>query len=349
MKRNLILIVLLAIFIFAGALGAIARGKAETECPQPEIGLTVLQNEGYGYCMLIPEAYDVSRGDAAALAVYVHSPLAVEHPVLYIDVEDAAGRSAQDAADAVTAQFTDLQNLAIGRSTVRLAGQNAVQLDGVPGQNLSRELFLVHEDRLYTLTFVPDHPDEGTRYGEMLGLYDTIVRHFTLVPSRPGAPLVTGEPCAQVHEGTALRRDEHSGYCFVHPAAYTVAQPGTTLTLLRMNPAVSDDDVQLHIHVEPARGRTTRQVADALIAQIQTHQAGYTATGPLPEIIDGVWAERLDEMPGQPPSRHLLFVHQDHLYHLTFIPDQGQSQTSTQTEMESLYEFIVNSWAFLEP
>ncbi len=61
-----------------------------------------------------------------------------------------------------------------------LDGEPANQFDQVPGQDLSRQVLMVHNGRLYTLTFIPDDPDAGAAYDEMQLLYDTVMDSFSL-------------------------------------------------------------------------------------------------------------------------------------------------------------------------
>jgi hypothetical protein len=63
----------------------------------------------------------------------------------------------------------------IQRSNAEIAGQPAVILDNVPGQNLNRRVLIVHNDRLYDLTFAPlDHAELET-------FYQTIIADLLLV------------------------------------------------------------------------------------------------------------------------------------------------------------------------
>jgi hypothetical protein len=60
------------------------------------------------------------------------------------------------------------------RSTIAIAGQKAVVLDNVPGQDLMRRVLFVHDGRLFDLTFSPaDHAD-------MEAFYQTVVNDFQL-------------------------------------------------------------------------------------------------------------------------------------------------------------------------
>ena len=56
---------------------------------------------------------------------------------------------------------------------VTLGYEPAVRLDGVPGQNLSRQVIVVHDGRAYKLVFVLADEAQGEVYHEMEALYDS--------------------------------------------------------------------------------------------------------------------------------------------------------------------------------
>ena len=51
----------------------------------------------------------------------------------------------------------------------------------LPGQDFNRQLFMVHDDLLYHMMFVPDDPQAGASYRQMEDAYAMIVNtfHFT--------------------------------------------------------------------------------------------------------------------------------------------------------------------------
>jgi hypothetical protein len=62
-----------------------------------------------------------------------------------------------------------------------LDGAPANQFDQLPGQDLNRQVVLVHNDRFYTLTFVPDDPSMGDVYAEMETLYEMVMDSFSFL------------------------------------------------------------------------------------------------------------------------------------------------------------------------
>ena len=88
--------------------------------------------------------------------LYAGSLQDVSHPKLFIQVADARGRTAEQVADAVVAEATDgLPGFEIDRPFgVTIGYEPAALLDGVPGQDLSRQVIVVHDGRAYKLVFV---------------------------------------------------------------------------------------------------------------------------------------------------------------------------------------------------
>ena len=51
-----------------------------------------------------------------------------------------------------------------------------------PGQDLGRVLLVVHDDKLYRLTFVPNDPTQGDVYDQMAALFAQVLRSFRFLP-----------------------------------------------------------------------------------------------------------------------------------------------------------------------
>ncbi|MGH2606511.1 MAG: hypothetical protein ACRDG5_07950, partial [Anaerolineales bacterium] len=94
----------------------------------------------------------------------------------FIDVSEAAGRSASQVADALTAEAVAvIPAISIERAFLTIADEEAVLLEGLPGVSISRSVLIVHADRLYTLTFVPWDRTRGKEFTQLEGLYATMV------------------------------------------------------------------------------------------------------------------------------------------------------------------------------
>jgi hypothetical protein len=155
---------------------------AGPECPEPVENSTIYTNEPAGYCLLIPAAYTVQEisPKASEIAFFVDAIQNMNHARLFIAVEDTDGRTLDEI---IADQEAEIEKALPGLDLLpsfgyMLDGVMAHQFDQVPGQELSRQMFTVHNGRLYTLTFIPDDPTAGA-YAEMETLYDMVIDSFS--------------------------------------------------------------------------------------------------------------------------------------------------------------------------
>jgi len=160
---------------------------AGPECPEAAAGTILFTNAEDGFCLLLPDDYAVddsltAEGGGAETAVYVDSPLDVAHARLFITVQDAGGRTLDEiSADKKAEIETALPGFEVMWSFgYMLDGVPANQFDQVPGQDLSRQVVLVHDGRVFTLTFIPDDPSADA-YAEMQTLYDLVLDSFSFL------------------------------------------------------------------------------------------------------------------------------------------------------------------------
>ncbi len=61
-----------------------------------------------------------------------------------------------------------------------IEGESAYYLGELPGQDINRRVFMVHNDVLYTLMFLPDNSN-APAYSQMEDLYAMVINtfHFT--------------------------------------------------------------------------------------------------------------------------------------------------------------------------
>lgn len=172
-------------FQFIPKVAGVSR-QAGPECPEPVANSILYTNEIAGYCLLLPAGYNILEvGSEAAdneMAFYVDSLQDVNHPRLSIKVTDAGSRSLEAVT---TAHETEIETAVPGYDVqwsfgYMLDGEPANQFEQVPGQDLSRQVLMLHNGRLYTLTFTPDDPDAGAAYDEMQTLYAMVMDSFSL-------------------------------------------------------------------------------------------------------------------------------------------------------------------------
>lgn len=160
---------------------------AGPECPEAPTGTTLFTNVEDGYCLLLPDGYAVddsltSNEGGGETAVYIDSLMNSSHARLFITVDDAQGRTLEEITAAKEAEIAEVMGApAMWSFGYMLDGVPSNQFDQVPGQDLSRQVVLVKDGRLITLTFIPDEPAAGDAYAEMQTLYETVMDSFSLL------------------------------------------------------------------------------------------------------------------------------------------------------------------------
>ena len=145
-----------------------------SSCPTPTSDTKLLTNTEVQYCLLYPAEYAATEPQAIEVdpAVVpggmlwqqdiIINPISAPGDMpgdawLYIQVQDAAGKTAAQFADeAVSSLGADFN---ITRTDVRVCGEPAIMVDGLPGQDSNRQVFIVHNGRLYILIFMPWYPN----------------------------------------------------------------------------------------------------------------------------------------------------------------------------------------------
>jgi hypothetical protein len=150
------------------------------DCLEAKAEEQPLTYEAYNFCLLYLTGYDVDEPAENQIVLYVGSLLDVAHPKVFIEVQDAAGRTAEQIADELA---TEVQGSMPGYNVQRSFGlsvgyEPALVLENMPGQEISRQVIVVHDGQLYKLTFVPADEQTGELYTQMESLYTTVVNSF---------------------------------------------------------------------------------------------------------------------------------------------------------------------------
>ncbi|MCE9645392.1 MAG: hypothetical protein K8S20_05275 [Chloroflexi bacterium] len=129
----------------------------EDICPSPTARMGVLTNTEEGYCLLYPAEYSTTVSHFIVINP-ISSPGDMPGDAwLNIAVAPASGRTAAQFADeAITAAGDGFNITSFDRD---VDGEQAVVVDGLPGQDSARYVFIVHNDRLYNLVFTPWYPN----------------------------------------------------------------------------------------------------------------------------------------------------------------------------------------------
>jgi len=140
-------------------------------------------NAEAGYCLLYPT--EDSIGLPALIIINPNGAVGGDMPGdawAQITVEDASGRTVAQVADEKIAEAGEGFN--ITRSEILIDGKQAVVVDGRPAQDPSREVFIVDNDRLYTLYFLPWDP-RADWSSELEKLYSSVIASFHVLPAMP--------------------------------------------------------------------------------------------------------------------------------------------------------------------
>lgn len=171
--KNLVLLTILSFLLFLAACSASANAAI---CPIPSEATLLLDNQAHGYCLLYPKTYTILQPTEDETVIIIDSLLNTTQPAVYIQVSDAAGQTTETAVEALLKGY---EGFDIVRSDVQLGKETAVQLDNMPGQDLNRQLLIVHHDRLYRFTFTPMKSGDPAVDNGLEFLYATIINSLT--------------------------------------------------------------------------------------------------------------------------------------------------------------------------
>jgi len=130
---------------------------------------------------------------------YVQGDQALGHYAIQVSVLQAPAPAAAEAVRAWLAIVDPGYRQAVGQRSTTLAGEPAVELTNLPDG--SREVWAVHEGRLYRLHFLP--PQASGRDAVAVAAYERFVQSFAFVPSAETAapPAGTSTPAPTTPPG----------------------------------------------------------------------------------------------------------------------------------------------------
>jgi len=152
-KQKLILSLMLMLTTLAQA----SCSNSRNACPTPTSETKLLTNAEEGYCLLYPAEYSTTFPDQIVINPASDEGEMPGEAWLYIEITDAAGRTAAQIADEGIAALGEGFNMT--RFEVEVDGEQAVVVDGLPAQDSARYVFIVHNERFYNLIFMPWYPN----------------------------------------------------------------------------------------------------------------------------------------------------------------------------------------------
>ena len=149
-------------------------------CPTETADLKLLMNTEDGYCLLYPAEHTVLP--PRFIVINPTNALGGDKlgdALVGVTVEAAANRTAAQVADSRIAKWDGGFN--ITRSEILVDGMQAVVVDGLPGPDPLRNVFIVSSDRLYMFYFMPwaKSADESTPIEK---LYATVIATIHFLP-----------------------------------------------------------------------------------------------------------------------------------------------------------------------
>ena len=135
----------------------------------------LFSSDQLGICFSYPQGYtQIPHTDPVEIAA-PDLPGSDVKGLFWLEISDAYNRTAEKIADQ---EMTYAAGLSVGRWTVTLGGEQAVVLDGMPGQELQRRVYVVHEQTLYVLAFWPTRSENKAAGDQMEALYDAVTNSW---------------------------------------------------------------------------------------------------------------------------------------------------------------------------
>ncbi len=314
--------------------------KTTADCLAATTGAYQLIAAAQGICFLYPDNYDVFQGADGSLTLYVRSLLNTEAPFASIHMEALDGRSIQEI---IPDYPSDVDLATMSFLTIDLDGEQAMVLDNLPGQDINRRVIAVHDGRVVDIMIARIGEEYGEVGHQAEALYQMITETFQFIGIEPEAPLWAGPECPDAPVGMMLFTNDVDGFCLLLPGEYEV-EISDGQTAVYVDSLMDAAHPRLFITVEPANGRTLEEVTTAK----QEEFADFEVMFSFGYMLDGVFSNQFDQLPGQDMSRQVVLVHHDRFYTLTFVPDDP-SMGEVYAKMQTLYDTVMDSFSFLDP
>ena len=207
MNRNLLIIAVLAMLLSACGSAILPAASRRTSTPvgnqelaTPSITPRPAENpaqkqleyisQDFGFSLQYPKGYEVQRTFVQNITFLAPPGTPGERLRGWLEVERNLDQDAGWFAEQAKQENANL-GIQISSSTRVVDGQQAYVLERMPGQDLTRQVFIVYQGFLYHLTFMPDDPQAGEAYQQMEPLYVAVMDSLHFLPDRELLPPVT--------------------------------------------------------------------------------------------------------------------------------------------------------------
>lgn len=144
-------------------------------CPSPTAGTLLLTDEVRGYCLLYPDSHTVVQLESGNTEIVVGEVMNHTDPRVSIYTEELAGRTIEQVVDEFLAGYEGFE---IERTDLTIAGEEAILLDGIPGQDYYRMVLVTHDGLLYRLQIFPYDKNLVDTIAQAEQLYALVVDSF---------------------------------------------------------------------------------------------------------------------------------------------------------------------------
>jgi hypothetical protein len=132
-----------------------------------------------GLCFSYPEGYTLLPYEDTMEIIGPELPSPDLRVLFWIEKSDAYDRTAEVIADQ---DMTAAGLPSVGRSFVTLDGEDAVVLDGMPGQDFQRRVYVVDDQTLYVLAFMPTLSENQAASDQLETLYAAVMNSWKWSP-----------------------------------------------------------------------------------------------------------------------------------------------------------------------
>jgi len=154
----------------------ISEPPAGIACPEPTAGTLLQTDEILSYCLLYPDSHTVVPLESGNTEIVVGEVMNHIDPRVSIYAEELGGRTLQQYVDEF---LTGYEGFELARTDLIVSGEAAVMLDGVPGQDFYRRVFVAHQGLVYHLLFEPYDPSLTDTFPQAEQLYTLVMDSFT--------------------------------------------------------------------------------------------------------------------------------------------------------------------------
>ncbi|HLO28004.1 MAG TPA: hypothetical protein VK249_02640, partial [Anaerolineales bacterium] len=139
----------------------------------------LFSSDQLGLCFSYPEGYTQLPYEDTVEIIGPDLPAPDLRALFWLEKSDAYDRTAEVIADQ---DMTAAAGLNVGRSFVTLDGEEAVVLDGMPGQDFQRRVYVVHDQTLYVLAFMPTRSENQAASDQLEALYTAVTSSWAWSP-----------------------------------------------------------------------------------------------------------------------------------------------------------------------